>query len=204
MGNISVAVGTAVGIPIGVGITIALIFWCLLQRRYRKEEARDGDLEKIVAEEVAVSVYESYKLEMSSSSEASTINEKNTEQDLKPCEAKTAKNGYTPAYRRQLNASMGGLYTKSQGTAYINVPVIFSGEKMNHGMVRDTSDRFMYPLTLTRKNTPSGRATPTTNSTSNTIDTSVHEEDNLDDPYENEFTNYVANKKEFINSLRPN
>ncbi|KOG98746.1 Aim20p [Saccharomyces eubayanus] len=204
MGDISAAVGTAVGIPIGVGVTIALIFWCILQHRYRKEAARDGDLEKIMAAEVAVSVYESFKLEMSSSSETSTINEKKSEEDLKPCQAKPAKNGYTPAYRRQLNANMGSMCKKPQGAAYVNVPVIFSGEKMNHGMVRDSSDRFMYPLTLTRKNTPSGRATPTTNSISNTINTNLREEDNLDDPYENEFTNYVANKREFIDSLRPN
>ena len=54
MGNVSVAVGTAVGIPIAVGVIIALIFWCKLQRRYKKEEIRDADLEKMVMEEVAV------------------------------------------------------------------------------------------------------------------------------------------------------
>lgn len=71
MGNVSVAVGTAVGIPIAVGVIIALIFWCKLQRRYKKEEIRDADLEKMVMEEVAVSVYDGFKAEINSSSEAS-------------------------------------------------------------------------------------------------------------------------------------
>lgn len=75
MSTVSVAVGTAVGIPIAIGVTIALAFWCILQRRYRKEEARDADLEKLVGEEVAVSVYESFKAEISSSSEASFLDE---------------------------------------------------------------------------------------------------------------------------------
>lgn len=61
MGNASVAVGTAVGIPIAVGVIIALIFWCKLQRRYKKEEIRNADLEKMVMEEVAVSVYDGFQ-----------------------------------------------------------------------------------------------------------------------------------------------
>ena len=203
MGNASVAVGTAVGIPIAVGVIIALIFWCKLQRRYKKEEIRDADLEKMVMEEVAVSVYDGFKTEVNSSSEASTINEKEANQDLKPCQEKTAKAGYTPAYRRQLNASMGTLRPKKQSTAYINVPVIFSGEKVNYGMVRDPSYSFMYPLTLSRKETSSLRSASTSNLSSSTENTALHEEIKLDDPYENDFTNYTVNKREFIDSLRP-
>lgn len=203
MSNVSVAVGTAVGIPIAVGIIIGLIFWCILQRRYKKEEARDADLEKLVMEEVAVSVYDGFKAEISSSSEGSTINEKKESQDFKPCVEKTARAGYTPAYRRQLNASMGILHPKKQSTAYINVPIIFSGEKVNYGMVRDPSDSFMYPLTLMRKETGTLRSASTSNLSSSTNDTGLHEEIKLDDPYENDFTNYTVNKREFIESLRP-
>ncbi|CAI4039611.1 hypothetical protein SMKI_09G0170 [Saccharomyces mikatae IFO 1815] len=203
MSTVSVAVGTAVGIPIAIGVTIALAFWCILQRRYRKEEARDADLEKLVGEEVAVSVYESFKAEISSSSEASSMKEKKAERDLKPGNEIITKAGYTPAYRRKLNSSMGILHPKSGRTAYINVPIIFSGEKMDYGLVRDPSDSFMYPLTLTRKKTSSVRSASMTDLSSSTRNTSLLEETKLDDPYENEFTNYIANKREFINSLRP-
>ncbi|QHS73865.1 Aim20p [Saccharomyces paradoxus] len=203
MSNVSVAVGTAVGIPIAVGIIVGLIFWCILQRRYKKEEARDADLEKLVMEEVAVSVYDGFKAEISSSSEDSTINEKKESQDLKPCVEKTARAGYTPAYRRQLNASMGILHPKKQSTTYINVPIIFSGEKVNYGMVRDPSDSFMYPLTLMRKETGTLRSASISNLSSSTNETDLHEEIKLDDPYENDFTNYTVNKREFIERLRP-
>ncbi|CAI4945231.1 ANM_HP_G0033130.mRNA.1.CDS.1 [Saccharomyces cerevisiae] len=129
MGNASVAVGTAVGIPIAVGVIIALIFWCELQRRYKKEEIRDADLEKMVMEEVAVSVYDGFKAEINSSSEASTINEKEANQDLKPCQEKTAKAGYTPAYRRQLNASMGTLRPKKAEHCIYQCPRHFQRRK---------------------------------------------------------------------------
>lgn len=154
MNDVSVAVGTAVGIPIGAGLVIGIIFRCMLQRRHRKEEAQDADLENLVMEDIAVSVYESFKVEISSSSDASTINGNEAEY-LETCKEKSAKMGLTPACRPQLDTNMGMLHTENKGTTYINVPILFSGEKMNYGKVRDPAESFMYPLTLMRKKTSS-------------------------------------------------
>lgn len=48
MGSVSIAVGCAVGIPIGTGMLVAFFFWVRLQRRYRKEEQQDKELEDVI------------------------------------------------------------------------------------------------------------------------------------------------------------
>lgn len=49
MGNPNaIAVGCAVGIPIGIGIIIAAFFWIRLQRRFKKEDETDIDLNRAV------------------------------------------------------------------------------------------------------------------------------------------------------------
>ena len=47
----SVAVGCAVGIPVGVGIIIAVCFWFNLQKRYKREEQDDRELERAIYDE---------------------------------------------------------------------------------------------------------------------------------------------------------
>ena len=39
----SLAVGLAVGIPCGVAILVALIFWYYMQRRFKKEVENDAE-----------------------------------------------------------------------------------------------------------------------------------------------------------------
>lgn len=51
MGSVSTAVGCAVGIPVGVGIIVGLIFWYRLQRRFKREERDDKELETEIYDE---------------------------------------------------------------------------------------------------------------------------------------------------------
>ncbi|CAI4045427.1 Skg1p SKDI_11G3090 [Saccharomyces kudriavzevii IFO 1802] len=46
-----VAVGCAVGIPVGVGIIVAVFFWFNLQKRYKEEEKNDKELERAIYDE---------------------------------------------------------------------------------------------------------------------------------------------------------
>lgn len=48
MGSVSIAVGCAVGIPIGVGLLVAFFFWCRLQRRFKREEKEDEELDHVI------------------------------------------------------------------------------------------------------------------------------------------------------------
>ncbi|SCU85167.1 LAME_0D00364g1_1 [Lachancea meyersii CBS 8951] len=41
--GVSVAVGCAVGIPCGLAVVVAVIFWLQMQRRFRKEREEDGE-----------------------------------------------------------------------------------------------------------------------------------------------------------------
>lgn len=53
MGTVSIAVGCAVGIPIGLGVLIALFCWARLQRRYKREEEEDKELENVIHDDNA-------------------------------------------------------------------------------------------------------------------------------------------------------
>lgn len=54
MAPISTAVGCAVGIPIGLGIVVALFFWARLQRRFKKEEEQDKELENVLQDNASI------------------------------------------------------------------------------------------------------------------------------------------------------
>ena len=51
MGDVSTAVGCAVGIPIGVAVIILFLFWVRLQRRFQKEQVDDEELERQIYDE---------------------------------------------------------------------------------------------------------------------------------------------------------
>ena len=51
MGDVSTAVGCAVGIPIGVAVLVLFLFWVRLQRRFQKERADDEELERQIYDE---------------------------------------------------------------------------------------------------------------------------------------------------------
>lgn len=53
MGTVSIAVGCAVGIPIGLGVLIAICFWVRLQRRFKREEEEDKELENVIHDDNA-------------------------------------------------------------------------------------------------------------------------------------------------------
>lgn len=53
MGTVSTAVGCAVGIPIGLGVLVAAIFWTRLQRRYKREAEQDKELEEVIRDDNA-------------------------------------------------------------------------------------------------------------------------------------------------------
>lgn len=54
MPTISTAVGCAVGIPIGLGVLIALCFWVRLQKRYKREEKEDKELENVLQDNASI------------------------------------------------------------------------------------------------------------------------------------------------------
>ncbi|QLG74105.1 hypothetical protein HG535_0F06170 [Zygotorulaspora mrakii] len=51
MGSVSTAVGCAVGIPIGLGLLVALFFWWRLQRRFKREDKEDAELEQVIQDD---------------------------------------------------------------------------------------------------------------------------------------------------------
>ncbi|QLQ82266.1 hypothetical protein HG537_0H00280 [Torulaspora globosa] len=54
MATISIAVGCAVGIPIGLGLVVALFFWARMQRRLRKEEEEDKELQNVLQDNASI------------------------------------------------------------------------------------------------------------------------------------------------------
>ncbi|CAI4597326.1 AAC_HP2_G0034150.mRNA.1.CDS.1 [Saccharomyces cerevisiae] len=120
----SVAVGCAVGIPVGVGVIIAVCFWFNLQKRYKREEQDDRELERAIYDESGFVSFDNFgplrdskdeaalaSSELknpdhtSGSSEGSAHPEekdgKSRDQE-KPLGKKNSKY-YVPAYRRKIN-----------------------------------------------------------------------------------------------------
>ncbi|QLL31858.1 hypothetical protein HG536_0C00250 [Torulaspora globosa] len=54
MAPISTAVGCAVGIPIGLGVLVALFFWARMQRRLKKEEEEDKELQNVLQDNESI------------------------------------------------------------------------------------------------------------------------------------------------------
>lgn len=54
MATISTAVGCAVGIPIGLGVVVALFFWARMQRRLKREEEEDKELQNVLQDNASI------------------------------------------------------------------------------------------------------------------------------------------------------
>ncbi|CCC66872.1 hypothetical protein NCAS_0A03140 [Naumovozyma castellii] len=94
--TVSVAVGCAVGIPIGVGLLVAFFFWWRLQRRFKKEEQMDQELERAVYDESGfVSFDNSDTLQEPQQEGAELDNDNNNNRKTKY---------YVPAYRKKINS----------------------------------------------------------------------------------------------------
>ncbi|SMN22310.1 similar to Saccharomyces cerevisiae YIL158W AIM20 Putative protein of unknown function [Maudiozyma saulgeensis] len=112
MGRTQVAVGCAVGIPIGVGIIISLIFWVRLQRRFKKEMEDDKELEHAIYDEsgfISFDNFDSLKHEQINESQrdlsrtSDTTNTTDQESITHPRRNQNS-NVYIPAYRKRINS----------------------------------------------------------------------------------------------------
>ncbi|KAG0668791.1 suppressor of lethality of KEX2 GAS1 double null mutant protein 1 [Maudiozyma exigua] len=115
MGRTQVAVGCAVGIPIGVGIIIAAIFWLRLQRRFKKEMEDDKELEHAIYDEsgfISFDNFDSLKQDqvhetqndLSRASDNTTITTTNDENAITHPRRNHNSNVYIPAYRKKINS----------------------------------------------------------------------------------------------------
>ncbi|GCF01326.1 suppressor of lethality of KEX2 GAS1 double null mutant protein 1 [Zygosaccharomyces mellis] len=120
MGHVSVAVGCAVGIPVGLSVLIALVFWIRMQRRYKKEDVRDRELEDVIRDESGFISFDNLETWQDTQQEKKDfyVNDESvdssgnhvsssSEQLQQPDEThynKHQSRHYVPAYRRNLNA----------------------------------------------------------------------------------------------------
>ncbi|CCF57860.1 hypothetical protein KAFR_0D02130 [Kazachstania africana CBS 2517] len=108
MGNVSRAVGCAVGIPCGVGVILALILWARLQRRFRKEEIKDKDLENEIYNEdslININNINTWKvdyLETTNKTSNSVDSSEDSVSDEKKGVENIAMSSYVPAYRKNI------------------------------------------------------------------------------------------------------
>lgn len=114
MGHTQTAVGCAVGIPIGVGIIIAAIFWVRLQRRFKKEMEDDKELEHAIYDEsgfINFDNFDSLKQDhpgttMTDLELHPTTSNDNNGNPAPPTRSqrKGHANAYVPAYRKRINS----------------------------------------------------------------------------------------------------
>ena len=120
----SVAVGCAVGIPVGVGIIIAVVFWFNLQKRYKKEEQDDQELERAIYDESGFVSFDNFgplrdskdetgltSAELKNPDHTSGSSEGSAQPEEKDGKLRDHENPlgkrdskyYVPAYRRKIN-----------------------------------------------------------------------------------------------------
>ncbi|EDO14612.1 hypothetical protein Kpol_304p4 [Vanderwaltozyma polyspora DSM 70294] len=111
----SVAVGCAVGIPVGVGLIIAGCFWLRLQRRFKREDEQDADLQRAVFDEDAYINFESMPTlrnnnnndeDNNDDKRIKKIEENGNENTIPINDNKEQRKSkyFVPAYRRKINA----------------------------------------------------------------------------------------------------
>lgn len=114
MSSVSIAVGCAVGIPIGVGVIIGFCFWLRLQRKFKREEEQDRELERAVYDESGYINFDninSWKQQEQyvSSNDGSTSETNETDIDTSKDNLngtygnKKRSSKYIPAYRKKIN-----------------------------------------------------------------------------------------------------
>ncbi|CAR26724.1 ZYRO0B16632p [Zygosaccharomyces rouxii] len=120
MGDVSIAVGCAVGLPVGLSFLLAIVFWIRMQRRYKKEDARDCELENIIRDESGFISFDNLGTWQETQQEKKDVyvndesvessgiqGSSSSEQLQQPNETHQNKHQskhYMPAYRRNLNA----------------------------------------------------------------------------------------------------
>lgn len=124
--SVSIAVGCAVGIPCGLAVVIALIFWYRTQRRFEKEVADDiesmnddgaisfNNLETLKQSRKQVAE-DKEELEhviagSGSSDDAVSHDEKLGGPVANEHGPQRSRSKYTPAYRKKINSSIGTLH----------------------------------------------------------------------------------------------
>ncbi|SCW02171.1 LAFE_0F00540g1_1 [Lachancea fermentati] len=115
---VSVAVGCAVGIPCGVAIVVALLFWYRMQRRFKKEREEDNEsmnddgeisFNNLVLTQRRGAEKEpdvNHVVAGSGSSEDTTNQEEKIVDNTRGGEVQRSRSKYTPAYRKKLNSSL--------------------------------------------------------------------------------------------------
>ena len=147
MGHTQVAVGCAVGIPIGVGIIIAAIFWLRLQRRFKKEMEDDKELEHAIYDEsgfISFDNFDSLKQDnvRETQNELSRTTDNNTtvtttdQSTITHPRRNNNSNVYIPAYRKKINS----MHTKNtRMNSFNNVSEANSSEFGNQQNIQNSS-----------------------------------------------------------------
>mgnify|MGYP003365681130 CR=1 FL=1 len=113
MGHTQVAVGCAVGIPIGVGIIIAAIFWLRLQRRFKKEMEDDKELEHAIYDESGFISFDNFdSLKQDKIRETTNDISRTNDTTITTTDQSSIthprrnhnSNVYIPAYRKKINS----------------------------------------------------------------------------------------------------
>ncbi|CCE63102.1 hypothetical protein TPHA_0D04690 [Tetrapisispora phaffii CBS 4417] len=107
----AVAVGCAVGIPVGVGCAIGLFFWLRFQKRLKREESEDLDLQKAIYDDEGFISFNNlssmqYKNDdkFNSNDEITqSYNNSTTSLNTDTKEKRKSKH-FVPAYRRKINS----------------------------------------------------------------------------------------------------
>lgn len=146
MGHTQTAVGCAVGIPIGVGIVIAAIFWLRLQRRFKKEMEDDKELEHAIYDEsgfINFDNFDSLKQEHPGTNVTDLELHPTTSNtnDPTPPQRKGHGNAYVPAYRKKINS----MQVRATRMSSFNNPSdsnnsLFNGRNPNNSSVTSMSE----------------------------------------------------------------
>ncbi|CCH61235.1 hypothetical protein TBLA_0E01800 [Henningerozyma blattae CBS 6284] len=137
-GNTSTAVGCAVGIPVGLGLIVAGAFWLHMQRRLKREDLEDVQLEQEVHEDTEFDAFNHLhilqqrkkSIDNNSASEPSREgsqlsndgedNEKNYDSNATPYRHKKNSKSFVPAYRKKLNIFIQEGELKEDSTEELN------------------------------------------------------------------------------------
>ncbi|CCF59422.1 hypothetical protein KAFR_0H00120 [Kazachstania africana CBS 2517] len=90
MSSISIAVGCAVGIPVGVGVIVACAFWIRLQKRFKDEFVADADVENPAHSDAEVLNFNNLS--------SLEVKQGSVDRDNK------VNNNYIPAYRKKMRS----------------------------------------------------------------------------------------------------
>lgn len=125
-GDVSTAVGCAVGIPVGVGVIVACLFWIRMQRRLKQEDVLDQELNRAVYDEsgfVSFDNLDTMKVKSDGAREgadelaqSSDLEESGARpEDLERDDKQRSSRYYVPAYKRKMNHHKSMIQREQRG-----------------------------------------------------------------------------------------